>query len=177
VREIAAVLSLALLLDSAIPARGQAADPAPGDRPAPPPRSAEVWGEAYYQVAALDSASSPSSLGVQQEAGLSLNVRGPRGLEVLADFVVPLDADLAMSPDALLSQLFVRASPVSGVSLSAGRQRLTWGTARVFSPIVRSCPESRGSRSTSFRTIASGSALLRCPPLMSGGREAPPGWS
>jgi hypothetical protein len=122
VRDVRVVALLAALLSCAVAAGGQA-------------RAAQVWGEAYYQVLTADSAPSPSSWGVEQEAGLSLNVRAPLGLEVLTDIVVPLDDLHEISPEALVSQLFVRASPASGVSISAGRQRLNWGTAKIFSPI------------------------------------------
>jgi hypothetical protein len=120
-RELAPFLFLAALLALAVPAAGE---------------GAEVWGDAYYQAVAADSAGSPlSSVGVAQEGGLSLNVRSPTGLEVLADVVVPLEIDREITPGALVPQLFVRASPAPGVSISAGRQRLNWGTAKIFAPI------------------------------------------
>ena len=99
-----------------------------------PMRPTEIWGDAYYQAATMDSTTA-SSLGVAQEAGLSVNVRSPLGLEVLADFIVPLDLGRDISPETLAPQLFVRASPAPGVSIAAGRQRLNWGTAKIFSPI------------------------------------------
>jgi hypothetical protein len=120
-RERVPFLFLAALLVLARPAAGQ---------------GTEIWGDAYYQAAAVDAAGSPlTSLGVAQEGGLSLNVRSATGLEFLADFVVPLEIDRELSPGALVPQLFVRASPAPGVSISAGRQRLNWGTAKVFAPI------------------------------------------
>jgi hypothetical protein len=120
-RERAALLSLAALLAFALPAAGE---------------GTELWGDAYYQAAAADSAGSPlSSRGVAQEAGLSLNLRSPMGLEVLVDFIVPLDIDQDLTPQALVPQLFVRVSPAPGVSIAAGRQRLNWGAAKIFAPI------------------------------------------
>ncbi len=94
-----------------------------------------IWGDAYYQLAASDTVNASDSWTGSQEAGVSLNVRTPLGLEVVGDFVVPLELDTAPSPDALIAQLFVKVSPAEGMSVSAGRQRLNWGTAKVFAPI------------------------------------------
>jgi len=124
VRDRAAGLLLGILLVLARPLSGQAG------------KGVEVWGEGWYQAAAADAAASPwSSFGVAQEGGFSLNARSPRGLEALVDIVVPLDVDREITPEALAAQLYVRASPAPGVSVAAGRQRLNWGTARIFSPI------------------------------------------
>jgi len=137
-REAGPLVCLAALLLIGLPAAARAGPTgAPGEGgtgPVSPPLPTEIWGEAYYQAATTDSTASPS-LGVAQEAGLSINVRSPVGLEVLADFIVPLDLNRDISPETLVPQLFVRASPAPGLSISAGRQRLNWGTAKIFSPI------------------------------------------
>ena len=114
----------------AAPSEAARADP----RAQSVPPAAAAWGDAYYQAAAADARGS-SAWSASQEAGLSLNVRSPGGLEVIGDFVVSLGLDQEPSPQALVSQLFVRASPAPWMSLSAGRQRLNWGAAKIFSAI------------------------------------------
>jgi hypothetical protein len=118
------ILMMLAVLAAASSAEEQAGTPAP-----------RIWGDAYYQFAAGDTMNAGDSWTGSQESGVSLNVRTPLGLEVVGNFVVPLELDTAPSPDALIAQLFVKASPAEGMSVSAGRQRLNWGTAKVFSPI------------------------------------------
>jgi hypothetical protein len=76
---------------------------------------------------------------VAQEAGLSVNLRSDAGLEAGADVVVPLDPDRVFSsPESVrdfVEQLYVRISPAEGVSISGGKQRLNWGTAKIFAAI------------------------------------------
>ncbi len=136
-----AVLGLTLLLfgftAAALPAAAETVPDEPIPARGPEPMGIErIWGSAWYQAVA-DDASSPTllDLGVAQEAGLTLNLRSGSGLELLSDFVLPLDPDLDASPDAVVQQLYIRISPFAGVTLTAGKQRLNWGTAKVFSAI------------------------------------------
>ncbi len=143
--KIAAGVRLCLLLVALaaadLPAAAEAAqdEPVPESTPAPaqgPIGSKRIWGSAWYQAVA-DDASSPTllDLGIAQEAGLTLNLRSGSGLELLSDFALPLNPDLDTPPDAVIQQLYIRVSPFAGVTVSAGKQRLNWGTAKVFSAI------------------------------------------
>ncbi len=145
--KIAARLRTVLLLISfaaaALPAAAETApdEPVPDSVPAPaqgpgPMGSERIWGEAYYQAVADDASSSDLlDLGIAQEAGLELNLRSGTGLEFISDFVLPLNPELDTPPDAVIQQLYIRVSPFAGVTLTAGKQRLNWGTAKVFSAI------------------------------------------
>jgi len=113
--------------------------------PGPPPLAAQAlaqsttqrsWGEAYYLTVGNDaSAATLDQWGVTQEAGLSLNFRSDSGIEVLGDFVVPINPGMDISPGAVIQQLSLRFSPSDLVTLIVGKQRLNWGTAKVFSAI------------------------------------------
>jgi hypothetical protein len=125
-REAAAVFSRACIFAALIavcpPAHSQSA--------------ARLWGGAYYQAVGDDAAGSdPTLWGIAQETGLSLNVQAAGGLELLADFTLPFSPDEDLAPEAVVLQLFVRFSPFDGATVSAGRQRLNWGTAKIFSAI------------------------------------------
>jgi hypothetical protein len=113
--------------------------------PTPPPLAAQslaqsarqrIWGGAHYTAVGDDaSAATFDQWQVTQEAGLSLNFRSDSGVEVLGDFVVPINPDLDVSPNAVIQQLSLRFSPSDLVTLIVGKQRLNWGTAKIFSAI------------------------------------------
>jgi len=97
--------------------------------------SASFWGSAYYQAVGLgDGASAVSGWGITQEAGLSLNLRSG-GLEFLGDLTVPIEPGATPSPEAAIRQLSMRFHPSEELTLMAGKQRLNWGNAKVFSAI------------------------------------------
>jgi hypothetical protein len=113
--------------------------------PCSPPLAAQVlaqagkqrsWGEAYYLAVGNDGVSTAlDQWRMTQEAGVSLNFRTDSGIEVLSDFVVPINPGMAISPSAVIQQLSLRYSPSDLVTLIVGKQRLNWGTAKIFSAI------------------------------------------
>lgn len=139
-------LASSLLL---LAAPAAAAEPAPPDTtalpasPAPPPAvlggllsGTRLWGSAYYQAVAADgSGFERGRWSLPQEAGLSVNVRSVGGVELLGNFVFPLDQGQDGDARTVMQQLAVRVSPGDRLTLIAGKQRLNWGTAKVFSAI------------------------------------------
>jgi len=130
-------LRLAALALAALPAISAAESSEPsGQGSSSKPAETKLWGSAYFQVVAADALSAQvKKWGVAQETGLALNLRSAAGLELLSDFVIPVSLDRDLSLNTVLQQLAVRLALSDSVTLVAGKQRLNWGTAKIFSAI------------------------------------------
>lgn len=95
---------------------------------------AKVWGNAFYQSVPAYPAPA-GKWGVHQEGGISLNLRSDEGVEFLGDFSVPLDPEKESPVNVVIQQLSLRVSPMDAVTVIAGKQRLNWGNAKIFSAI------------------------------------------
>jgi hypothetical protein len=137
--------------EAAAPGAGDAA-PAAGDQfaddagatavapepfPSAVPEGTKTWGGAWYSLSAQDKpgAATISDWSAAQHAGLSFNLRSPSGLEILSDLSVKLNSLSENSLETVIQQLSIRFAPSDWLSLVAGKQRLKWGTGKVFAAI------------------------------------------
>lgn len=145
-RRLAGVLAGFLVLGMAAGLPAQKADGAEvaeaealptADAAPPAPEGTKVWGGAWYSASARDrtDAATISDWTAVQQAGLSFNLRSPAGLEILSDLSVNLNSITENNIDTVVQQLSIRFAPSDWLSLVAGKQRLKWGTGKVFAAI------------------------------------------
>jgi hypothetical protein len=126
---------LGVVLLAALPAVAGDGDPIPW---LPGPEL--IWGEVGY-VGTLEHrkawATPPgdSRWDTVQSTWASLNFRWDRYLELGVDVNMPVDGDDAWHADTVVKELYADLSPLDAVSFRVGRQRLKWGTGKVFHPI------------------------------------------
>lgn len=124
-----------------------------------------LWGGVSYGLEASDRPPAPGSpsWSALQTLSLALHFQYKSDLSLVSELSTHLDAAAPPSWDRVIGQLFLTFHPTAYLSLSVGRQRQSWGSARIFAAVDKLDPVANALSATPALSGVSGVKAVLIP--------------